>query len=48
MSDELKSDECPECGGDLHEVSAPTDMDGETYKCENCGYRFRLHYDEMQ
>lgn len=34
---------CP----NIKETSSATDMDGETYECEKCNYRYRLYYDDM-
>jgi hypothetical protein len=43
---ERESWDCPH----MKEVSSPTDMNGETYKCQKagCTRRYRLYYDEMQ
>ena len=46
MTDELKP-----CSKDEHiyeEVSSPTDMEGETYRCTKCGDRYRLYYEDMK
>lgn len=50
-----KTKQPPECTVDkdarcpnLHEVSRPGDMEGETYECKVCGERYRLDYEEMK
>jgi len=39
--------DAPTCEHDYEEVSSPHDMDGETYKCQKCGDRYRLYYEDM-
>lgn len=43
---ERESWDCPH----MKEVSSPTDMRGETYRCQKpgCTRRYRLDYDEMR
>lgn len=41
-------EKCTDNEHDYEEVSSPTDMDGETYKCKKCGDKYRLYYEDMK